>query len=126
MDYFYQNLRDSVSNLAASAKTQSDYLTKIFTEMDGDAARFRPCNELAHELDDYFAGGVGAGASELSQQQILAIRQLDDYLRSMSGQQHVDFWERSALFSDPHWEEVRRLAQYALDLMPPVELPTRH
>ena len=66
---------------------------------------------------------------KLSQEQVIRLTALDEFLSEMSGPLHSDFWTDEALSSDPRWEEVRNLAKAALvscgwpiDVLPPARL----
>ena len=50
----------------------------------------------------------------LSKVQAAKLTALDDFLNKMSGPLHEAFWTDEALFSDPRWEEIRKLAESAL------------
>ncbi|MEL6486252.1 MAG: hypothetical protein AAFQ13_03790 [Pseudomonadota bacterium] len=114
----YARLYEAVERLASPPERQSSYLTEIFAEMDGQNARYRNCDELALELDDFFCEGKGAAASHLSEEQIALIGDLDTYLNDCSGKQNKEFWQREALFLDDRWQHVRSLATRALLRLP--------
>ena len=56
---------------------------------------------------------------EISAVQAEAARAVDAFLEKWSGEENADFWVREALWTDPRWEEVRRLARIALIAFPP-------
>jgi hypothetical protein len=49
-----------------------------------------------------------------SNEQLVQLSRLDDFLSEMSASLHSDFWTDEALSSDPKWEQVRTLAKTAL------------
>ena len=116
-DYRFANLKASIAMLAAPASEQSAYLTKIFHQMDGDAAQFRPCDELALEFDDYWAPAqILVDEGILSSVQYAAIQRLSDYFDET--ELELGFWERGSLFEDPRWEEIREIAREVLATLP--------
>jgi hypothetical protein len=53
----------------------------------------------------------------LSESQALAIKNVSDYVESFSGPENGPLWEISELYRAPQWEELRRLASTALNLL---------
>lgn len=49
-----------------------------------------------------------------SNEQLVQLSRLDDFLSKMSTSLYSDFWTDEALSSDPRWEQVRTLAKAAL------------
>jgi len=91
----------------------------MFEEMDGENAKYRPNDELYEEFYDIFlAGGTMVSEGELTEDQLAAVTKIeDDFPDTEPGD---CFWERSALFNDKRWEEVRRVAAKALEALPPL------
>jgi hypothetical protein len=116
----YQNLREAVANLAASAKEQVGHLDHIFKPLTGGGSAADYGNdELALELDDIFhAHNDMIWHGELSESEAAAIRPLGELLKKRSGGQNAEFWRREALFNDPRWAEVRACAAQALSRLP--------
>lgn len=116
----YQQLRQTVANLAAPAAEQVRYLDEIFTALTGGGSAAGYGNdELALELEDIFlAANYMIEKGELTQSEKEAIQPLDDLLAQWSGQENADFWRREALFHDPRWAEVRTCAARALERLP--------
>jgi hypothetical protein len=76
-------------------------------------------DELALDLDDHFhPANDMVSYGELSEAERDAILPLSELLGTLSGQEHVDFWQREALFNDPRWAEVRSHAGRALEHLP--------
>jgi hypothetical protein len=117
----YSKLRDAVACLASSADSQSSHLDKLFAPIDGNKSKYRNCDELALGFDDAFLEGKGPAAKLLNENQKSLIEDLDNYLKSVSGQANWQFWERDALFTDDRWDHVRKLATRALDRLPPIK-----
>ncbi len=109
-------LRDRVARLAADAQTQSDWLTDIFSPVFDEAASQTGNDELALDFSDSLEFVLDN--NWLSPSQADALRALDAYLETISGQENWEAWTREALFTDQRWIEVRKLAQAALNTMP--------
>lgn len=116
----YQQLRQAIFYLAASAEGQSAHLDRILAPVTrGGSSAAYGNDELALELDDVFhAANDMIEHKELSEVECAAIRPLYDLLTRLSGQHNADFWRREALASDPRWDEVRKYAEAALRLLP--------
>lgn len=99
----YQQLRQAISQLASGADEQHAYLESILGHLtpDGDARGYGN-SELAEEFDDiYRAAGHMRNWGEISQDEIDAVRPLNDIFDRWRGEQKPDFWQREALWSDP-------------------------
>jgi hypothetical protein len=112
----FEQLREAIANLAASADVQAAYLDRVHSPLTGGGSAAGYGNdELALEFDDIFhAAGHMVDAGELTPWQRDAAVPLDAILNRWSGQSHAAFWKREALWSDPRWEEVRSVAKEAL------------
>lgn len=100
----------ALTRLARPATEQARYLEEIGTAPTAD--------ELALELEDFIPmlpTAVRDGA--ISDSQALAVKNVSDYLGSFSGFENAPLWEISELYRAPQWEEVRRLASTALNLL---------
>ena len=103
-------LQDALRVLASPAHQQLEHLRQI-----GLANGF---DELALAYNDTAAAAEDMQqCSELTQAQYEAVRKLDRYLSSISGNEHSDLWTADALSSADEWKEVRRLAKNTLDLL---------
>jgi hypothetical protein len=116
----FQQLRQSVANLAAPAEEQVRYLDHIFTSLTGgESAAGYGNDELALDLEDIFLAAEDmVEHGELREVEKEAIRPLDELLGKWSGQQNADFWRREALFDDPRWAAVRACATRILEQLP--------
>lgn len=116
----YTMLREAVANLAASAEAQVAYLDSSFSGLTGGkSAEAYGNDELAMEFDDSFiAIGHMLEFGEVSQDEIDALRTLDEMLNCWSGSAHKDFWAREASFKDPRWQAIRSRAAEVLALLP--------
>ena len=122
-DYRFANLKASIVMLAAPASEQSAYLTGLFRQIDGDDARFRPCDELALEFDDYWLPAQSlVDEGKLSSAQHAAIQRLSDYFDETVLE--LGFWRRESLFNDPRWQAIREIASEVLLALPAEETPT--
>ncbi len=122
----YQQLRQAISRLAASADEQHAYLESILGHLtaDGDASRYGN-DELALEFDDiYMAAGHMRAWGEITQDEIDAAKPLDDLLHQWGGEQHAEFWRREALWQDQRWERVRQCAREVLRQYPDEKRPS--
>jgi hypothetical protein len=100
----------ALTRLALPAAEQARYLEGLGSAPSTD--------ELALELDDFvpiLPTAVRDGA--LSENQALAIKNVNDYAGSFSGPGNARLWEVSELYVAPEWEELRRLASTALRLL---------
>jgi hypothetical protein len=116
----YQQLRQAIERLAASADQQHTYLEGILGHLapSGDASRYGN-DELALTFGDiYCAVGHMKEWGEITQTEIDAAKPLDTLLRKLSGPEKAGVWKREALWSDPHWDEVRTCARIVLDAFP--------
>jgi len=116
----YTMLREAVANLAAPAHAQISYLDRIFAGLTGgESAELYGNNELVLEFEDSFvAVGHMLEYGEVRQDEIDALRSLDEMLSGWSGPAHKDFWARAALFDDPRWQSIRVRAAEILALLP--------
>ena len=116
----YQQLRQAIARLAASADAQAAYLDRLFSQVTGGATPADYGNdELALEFDDiYCAVGHMREHGEITQEEIDAAKPLDALLDKWSGEANADFWTREALLTDPRWDEVRRCARQVLEAYP--------
>jgi len=111
----YQQLRQAIANLAAPAETQAAHLQTLF---GGDIGPEFCVDELAFEFGDYYSATRHMMTRrEITQAEIDAVEPVDALLARWSGKANADFWTVRALFSDPHWEEVRACARQALDAL---------
>ncbi len=111
----HQQLRQTIANLAAPAETQKAHLQALF---GGDIGPEFCVDELAFEFGDYYSAAHHMMArGEITQAEFNAVKPVDALLARWSGKANADFWTVRALFSDPHWEEVRVCARQALDAL---------
>ncbi len=100
-------LWDTVLNLALPASEQLAIL-----EAGGDG---RAVDELALDYNDSCWIITGAESrNELTQDEVSALRSLDQQLDQMSGEANFENWTIEALRSYNCWKDVRRLATTAL------------
>lgn len=92
----YQELRQAVAILAASAEEQARYLDESFTSLtEGENAADYGNDELALELSDIFhAANDMIEHGELTEAEKEAIRPLDELLAKWSSQDGAAFWRR--------------------------------
>jgi hypothetical protein len=116
----YTLLREAVANLAAPAEAQVSYLDSSFSGLTGGkSAEAYGNDELAMEFDDSFiAVNHMLEFGEISQDEIGALRTLNEMLNRWSGSAHREFWAREALFKDPRWQAIRSRASEVLALLP--------
>ena len=116
----YQQLRQAVTTLAASADKQVGYLDKLKESLtSGRSAAACGNDELALELDDIFSAAADMiELGELTEAEREAVQPLDGLLARWSGEENADFWQRDALVGDPRWEQVRLAAAEALARLP--------
>ena len=115
----YQQLRQSISNLAASPVAQLAHLESIFPNYGSPLPSGFNTDELGLEFGDiYCAVGHMLECGEITQAEIDAAKPLDALLEKLSGKANADFWTCEALRSDPRWEQVRRCASEALEAYP--------
>jgi hypothetical protein len=121
----YQQLRQTIANLAAPAEEQAAYLDSIFEPVaGGGSAAGHGNDELALELEDiYCAVSHMLEHGEIGEAEIEAAKPLNELLLHWSGRHNADFWSRDALFADPRWEEVRGCARRVLAAFPDEERP---
>ncbi len=109
-DFVRAQIERTLNTLASSAEDQQKYLERSGTAPSAD--------ELALELDDFvpmLPSAVDDGV--FSEEQAAAIRQLSDFTASFSGKENAALWRVDQLASASQWEEVRRLARKALELL---------
>lgn len=109
-DIVRRQIEKSLEILASSASEQQEYLKqKGFTQS---------VDELALELDD-FVGMLSAAVEDgvLSEEQADAIRQLNRFTGSFSGEENAALWRMDQLGSAWQWNEVRQLARVALRML---------
>jgi hypothetical protein len=116
----YTLLREAVANLAASADAQVSYLESSFVGLTaGKSAEAYGNDELAMEFDDSFiVVGHMLECGEIKEDEIDALRSLNEMLSRWSGPIHKDFWARTALFEDSRWQAIRLRASEVLALLP--------
>ena len=116
----YQQLRQAIANLAASAGAQAAYLDRLHSPLTGGAsAAAYGLDELGLEFGDiYCAVGHMHEHGEITQEEIDTAKPLDALLERWSGAANADFWRREALFTDPRWVEIRQCAQKVLAAYP--------
>jgi hypothetical protein len=95
------SLRSAVERLAANAKEQNDYIAWMKVHTD----------ELALELNDVLPAISWRGT--LSDSALASLKVVDTKLSAMSGAAHADLWSPEGVATDPEWNEVRSLADYA-------------
>ena len=119
----YQQVRQAVANLAATAEEQVRYLDEGFASLTGGGSAAAYGNdELALELEDMFqAANDMIEYGELTVAEKEAINPLHALLDKWSGGENGDFWGRDALFHDARWAEVRACAARALAALPDEE-----
>lgn len=112
----YEQLRQSIATLAASADAQAAHLDRLHVPLTGGGSAADYSNdELALEFDDVFhAAGHMIDAGELTPWQRDAALPLDKMLKSLSGELNAEFWRRDALWLDARWDEVRSVAKKCL------------
>jgi len=109
-DVVRAQIEKSLEILASSAAEQQEYL-----ERKGLAPI---TDELALTLDDFvmmLPAGVRDGS--FSEDQAAAIRQVSDLTASFSGKENAALWRVDQLGSAWQWNEVRRLARVALQML---------
>jgi hypothetical protein len=104
------NLRETITVLCSDAQVQLAYLDSTGV----------PCgiDELALELNDLL--GVAnslATAGIISAKAHDAVRAIDQKFEQMSDD--ASLWTTEALTNTRQWDEIRRLANAALELFPP-------
>lgn len=109
-------LRSALSLLSASSEVQLKYLD--------DLGLPDVVDELALEFDDV-APAVGnlVEVRAITTNAADAVRRVDAQLAAMSGEQRSQLWTPQALRTAPEWDEVRRLADRALALLPATDQP---
>ena len=55
--------------------------------------------------------------SSLTEEQKLAFKSLDDYLLSIAGSEHPQYWTNEAVFESEEWKKIRILATNILNIM---------
>jgi hypothetical protein len=109
-EFVMAQIEKSLELLAASAADQPKFL-----EREGVAPN---ADELALALDDFIVmlpAAVRDGV--LSERQAAAIQQVSDFTDSFSGQENAPLWHLDQLGSASQWNEVRRLARGALQML---------
>ena len=105
-------LKESLTILAADARTQMRYLENLGTPECAD--------ELALEYDDTAAAADSMlDCGEINREQRDSVVQLNEYLGSISGESNAHLWTPEALCESQEWQEVRRQARATLILMEP-------
>jgi len=111
MDHRLDMLKLALANLAGSADDQARYLDGVL----GNSAAAYGNDELAQELNDAFASHLDMKERGLMKdEQIDAVRQVDQLLGQISAGTEDVFWRREALATDPRWDQVRMAARAAL------------
>jgi hypothetical protein len=99
-------LQEALTRLAAPAEEQVAFLRELGVWPSAD--------ELALELDDVMRMLPEAlNRGELSREEETLIRQVDDLLGTMSGEEKAELWDASQLALAKEWAEVRCLAKIA-------------
>jgi hypothetical protein len=117
-------LRESLVLLASDAEMQIEWLIRVeaHSGVSDDEVRADDewnCDELALNLEDYMVRLPSVSHDGLvSEAAAGRIHAVDQYLADMSGAEHRNLWTFGALRRAPEWQEVRRLAQLALEAMP--------
>ena len=111
-DWVAAQLCLSLQLLASPAQDQVDHFpphVAIIAELSADYEHFAEC------ISTYW---------ELSHDQIIHLKTLQRFFQELDRPETSDFWTVEALFSDPHWDEIRQLAKQAfLSFAWPVEVP---
>ena len=109
-EYVRAQIEESLELLASSAADQVMVLERMRVAPSAD--------ELALGLDD-FIGMLPAAVRDgvLSERQAAAIQQVGDSTGSFSGEENAPLWHIDQLGSAAQWNEVRRLARVALQLL---------
>lgn len=102
MNELPQTLETAVRHLAANPDEQIEYLAGLDTQGNAD--------ELALEFDDAYRPARAQLPLDLSR----GLDQLDDLLRSFSGQPNSEEWTLEALSRSSRWAEVRDVARAIL------------
>ena len=111
MDRRLDMLKLALANLAGSAGEQARYLDGLL----GNNASAYGNDELAQELNDAFASHVDMKERGLlGNEQIDAVRRVDQLLGQLSARTDDVFWRREALATDSRWDQVRIAAKAAL------------
>jgi len=101
-DWVAEQLRRSLQVLAAEAQRQVDFYppnSDIMGELATDYLHF------AETIFTYW---------KLSPNQALQLKALADFFHALDRPEEEKFWTVQALYDDPRWNEVRRLAKHAL------------
>ncbi|MBA2466938.1 MAG: hypothetical protein H0V46_04955 [Sphingomonas sp.] len=115
----YQQLRQSISNLAASPEAQLAHIETIFPNYSSPLPSGFNTDELGLGFGEiYCAVGHMLEFGEITQAEIDAAMPLDALLEKLSGKANADFWTCQALLNDPRWEHVRRCAREVLEAYP--------
>lgn len=111
-DWVVAQLCLSLQLLASPAQDQVDHFppnVAIICELFADYDHFAEC------ISTYW---------DLSLDQVTCLKTLQRFFQGLDRPKTSDFWTMEALFSDPHWGEVRQLAKQALlSFGWPVEVP---
>lgn len=101
-DWVADELRQSLQVLAAEAQEQVDFYPPG-ADIMGELA-----TDYLHFAETIFTYWI------LSPDQALQLKALADFFHALDNPDEEDFWTVEALYSDPRWNEVRRLAKQAL------------
>lgn len=109
-EFVRAQIEKSLEVLASSAADQVMHLERLGSAPSAD--------ELALELDD-FVVMLPAAVSDgvVSDEQSAAVRRVSDFTASFSGRENAALWHVDQLRSAWQWNEVRRLARVALQLL---------
>lgn len=66
--------------------------------------------ELALEFEEHFESSVAEHGMSWNQLQVSTLRDLDERLSQMSGEDHLDLWLSADALSSSEWASVRELA----------------
>lgn len=104
-DWVAEELRRSLQMLAAEAQEQVDSFppgADIISELSVDYEHF------AESIFTYWI---------LSPNEAAQLKALTDFFHALDDPATDDFWTVQALSTDPRWNEVRRLAKQALNIL---------
>lgn len=106
-EWLLQELRKSLRALALPGPEA------LRTQPDGTAK----ADELALEYDNFLVSTLDNFESDFTAEQVQALRRVNGLLEEMSGEENAELWTDQAVCSHARWDEVRRLAQQAMQLL---------
>jgi hypothetical protein len=71
-------------------------------------------DRLALLFDEEYTDFMGTLAALPSESQLIALQELDGALNAISGPDNRSLWTEAAVEQDPHWAEIRELANRVL------------